>query len=100
MPFEPLAPQLAPRENKKYKCAIDLAYAYAHTIRDEETIKLTSFSCIYKSPTLFTKQMSNFIETLTEQGFALFYTDDILPFSNSKEHMFQQLQAISRKKTI
>ena len=41
-PFEPLAPQLA-RANKKYKCAIDLMYAYAHTPLDEETIKLTSF---------------------------------------------------------
>ena len=42
-PIEPLAPQLA-RANKKYKCAIDLMYAYAHTPLDEETIKLTSFS--------------------------------------------------------
>ena len=42
-PSEPLAPQLA-RANKKYKCAIDLMYAYAHTPLDEETIKLTSFS--------------------------------------------------------
>ena len=42
-PIEPLAPQLA-RGNKKYKCAIDLMYAYAHTPLDEETIKLTSFS--------------------------------------------------------
>ena len=39
-PIEPLAPQLA-RANKKYKCAIDLMYAYAHTPLDEET-KLTS----------------------------------------------------------
>ena len=29
-PIEPLAPQLA-RANKKYKCAIDLMYAPAHT---------------------------------------------------------------------
>ena len=42
-PIEPLAPQLV-RANKKYKCAIDLMYAYAHTPLDEETIKLTSFS--------------------------------------------------------
>ena len=42
-PIEPLAPQLA-RANKKYKCAIDLMYAYAYTPLDEETIKLTSFS--------------------------------------------------------
>ena len=40
-PIEHLAPQLA-RENKNYKCAIDLMYAYAHTPLDEETIKLTS----------------------------------------------------------
>ena len=42
-PIEPLAPQLA-RAIKKYKSAIDLMYAYAHTPLDEETIKLTSFS--------------------------------------------------------
>ena len=42
-PIEPLAPQLA-RANKKYKSAIDLMYAYAHTPLDEDTIKLTSFS--------------------------------------------------------
>ena len=36
--LEPLAPQLA-RANKKYKCAIDLMYAYAYTPLDEETIK-------------------------------------------------------------
>ena len=41
-PIEPLAPQLA-RANKKYKSAIDLMYAYAHTPLDEDTIKLTSF---------------------------------------------------------
>ena len=41
-PIEPLAPQLA-RANKKYKCAIDLMYAYTHTPLDEETIKLTIF---------------------------------------------------------
>ena len=42
-PIEDVAPQLA-RANKKYKCAIDLMYAYAHTPLNEETIKLTSFS--------------------------------------------------------
>ena len=41
--IEPLAPQLA-RANKKYKSAIDLMYAYAHTPLDEDTIKLTNFS--------------------------------------------------------
>ena len=41
-PKEPLAPKLA-RANKKYKCAIDLMYAYAHTPVDEETMKLGSF---------------------------------------------------------
>ena len=40
-PIELLVPQLA-RANKNYKCAIDLAYAYAPFI--EETIKHTSFS--------------------------------------------------------
>ena len=42
-PIKPLAPQLA-RANKKYKSAIDLMYACAHTPLDEDTIKLTSFS--------------------------------------------------------
>ena len=46
-PTEPLAPQLA-RANKKYKCTIDLMYAYAHAPLDEETIKLTSFSSAVK----------------------------------------------------
>ena len=36
-PIEPLAPQLA-RVNEKYKSAIDLMYAYAHTPLDEDTI--------------------------------------------------------------
>ena len=44
-PIEPVAPQLA-RANKKYTCAIDLMYAYAHTPLDEETIKVTSFSLV------------------------------------------------------
>ena len=43
LPIESLAPQLA-RANKKYKSAIDLMYAYAHTPLDEDTFKLTSFS--------------------------------------------------------
>ena len=42
-PIEPPTPQLA-RADEKYKCAIDLMYAYAHTPLDEETIKLTIFS--------------------------------------------------------
>ena len=42
-PIDPLAPPLA-QANKKYKCAIDHMYAYAHTPLDEKTIKLTSFS--------------------------------------------------------
>ena len=97
-PIEPLAPKLA-RANKKYKCAIDLMYAYAHRPLDEDTIKLTSFSSGDKLfafirgfyglkglPNFFTKQMSTF---LMEQGFALVYIDDILFLSDSKEHMFQ-----------
>ena len=89
-PIEPLAPQLA-RANKKYKSAIDLMYAYAHTPLDEDTIKLTSFSSGDKLfafirgfyglkglPNFFTKQMSTFFETLIEQGFALVYIDDKL----------------------
>ena len=78
-PIEPLAPQLA-RANKKYKCVIDLMYAYAHTPLGEESIKLTSFSsgdklfafiqgfyCLEGLPNFFPKQMSTFFKTLTEQ---------------------------------
>ena len=114
-PIEPLVPQLA-RANKKYKCGIDLMYAYAHTLLDEETIKLTSLSSGYKLfafirgfyglkglPNFFTKQMSSFFKTLIEQGFALVYIDDVLLLSNSKEHMFQlieQLHIISTKHSL
>ena len=114
-PIEPLAPQLA-RANKKYKSAIDLMYAYAHTPLDEDTIKLTSFSSGDKLfafirgfyglkglPNFFTKQMSTFFKTLIEQGFALVYIDDILLLSDSKEHMFQlieQLHIISTKNNL
>ena len=114
-PIEPLAPQLA-RANKKYKSAIDLMYAYAHTPLDEDTIKLTSFSSGDKLfafirgfyglkglPNFFTKQMSTFFKTLIEQGFALVYIDDILLLSDSKEHMFQlieQLHLISTKHNL
>ena len=89
-------------------------YAYAHTLLDEDTIKLTSFSPGDKLfafirgfyglkglPNFFTKQMSTFFKTLIEQGFALVYIDDILLLSDSKEHMFQlieQLHIISTKK--
>ena len=105
-PVEPLAPQLA-RANKKYKSAIDLMYAYAHTPLDEDTIKLTSFSPGDKLfafirgfyglkglPNFFTKQMSTFFKTLIEQGFALVYIDDILLLSDSKEHMFQLIEQL------
>ena len=114
-PIEPLAPQLA-RANKKYKSAIDLMYAYAHTPLDEDTIKLTRFSSGDKLfafirgfyglkglPNFFTKQMSTFFKTLIEQGFALVYIDDILLLSDSKEHMFQlieQLHIISTKNNL
>ena len=114
-PIEPLAPQLA-RANKKYKSAIDLMYAYAHTPLDEYTIKLTSFSSGDKLfafirgfyglkglPNFFTKQMSTFFKKLIEQGFALVYIDDILLLSDSKEHMFQlieQLHTISTKNNL
>ena len=114
-PIEPLAPQLA-RANKKYKSALDLMYAYAHTPLDEDTIKLTSFSSGDKLfafirgfyglkglPNFLTKQMSTFFTTLMEQGFALVYIDDILLLSDSKEHMFQlieQLHIISTKNNL
>ena len=113
--IEPLAPHLA-RANKKYKSAIDLMYAYAHSPLDEDTIKLTSFSSGDKLfafirgfyglkglPNFFTKQMSSFFKTIIEQGFALVYIDDILFLSDSKEHMFQlieQLHIISTKNNL
>ena len=114
-PIEPLAPQLA-RANKKYKSAIDLMYAYAHTPLDEDTIKLTSFSSGDKLfafirglyglkglPNFFYKTNVYLFKTLIEQGFALVYIDDILLSSNSKEHMFQlieQLHIISTKNNL
>ena len=86
---------------KKYKRAIDLMYAYAHTPLDEETTKLTSFFSgdkllafsrgIYgleALPNFFTKQMSSFFKTTKVQGFALVYIGDILLLSSSEEHMF------------
>ena len=114
-PIEPLAPHLA-RANTKYKCAIDIMYAYAHTPLDEETIKLPSFSSgdkLFASirgfyglkglPNFFTKQMSTFFRKPIEQGFALVYINNILLSSNSKEHMFQlieQLHLISTKHNL
>ena len=105
-PIEPLAAHLA-RANEKYKSAIDLMYEYAHTLLDEETIKLTSFSSGDKFfafirrfygpkglPNFFTKQMTSFFKTLIEQGFDLVYIDDILLLSNSKEHMFQHIEQL------
>ena len=114
-PIEPLAPLLV-RANKKYKSAIDLMYAYAHTPLDEDTTKLTSFSSGEKLfafirgfyglkglPNGFTKQISTFFKTLIEQGFALFYIEDTLLLSDSKDHMFQiieQLRFISTKHNL
>ena len=112
--IEPLA-QLA-RANKKYKCAIDLMFAYAHSPLDQETIILTSFSSgdklfafirgFYGLKSLLdfsTKQISSFFKTLFDQGFALVHIDDILLFSNSKENMFkriEQLHLISTKHNL
>ena len=75
-------------------------YAYAHTPLDEETIKLTSFSSgdkvftfkggvygLERLSNFFTKQISNSLKTLIEQGFALVYNDDIFFLSNSNEHV-------------
>ena len=72
-------------------------YAYAHTFLDEDTIKLTSFSsgdklfafirgfyCLKGLPNFFTIQLSTFLKTLIEQGFALVFIDDILLLSDSK----------------
>ena len=91
-------------------------YAYAPTPLVEDTIKLTSFSSgdelfafirgfygLKGLPKFFTKQMSNFFKTPIEQGFALVYIDDILPLSDSKEHMFQlieHLHIISTKNNL
>ena len=110
-PIEPLAAQLA-RANKKYKSAIDLMYAFAHTPLDEEIIKLFSFSSGDKLfafvrgfnglkglPNFFTKQISSFFKTLIEQAFALIYIDDILLLSNSKEHMFQLIEQLHLRST-
>ena len=82
-------------------------YAYAHTPLDERTIKIASLSSGDKLfvfirgfygpkglPTFFTKQMSNFFQTLVEQGFALVYIYDILLLSNSKDHMFQLIEQL------
>ena len=55
-PIEPLAPHLA-RANKKYKCAIDIMYAYAHTPLDEETIKLKVSPLVTKFLLLFEVSM-------------------------------------------
>ena len=103
-PIEPFAPELA-RASEKYKCPIDLMYAYAHTPLDEKTINITNFSSGDKLfafirgfyglkglPNFFTTQMSSFFKTLIEQGFALVYIDDILLLSNSEEHMFQLIE--------
>ena len=114
-PIEPLASQLA-RAKKKYKCAIDLTYAYAHTPLDEETINLTSFSTGDKLfafirgfyglkglPNFFTKQISTFFRTLIEQRTRFCSFLNILLLSNSKEHMFQlieQLHLISTKRNL
>ena len=105
-PIEPIVPQLS-RATKKYKCAIDLLYAYAHTPFDEETIKLTTFSSgdnlfafirgfygLNGLPNFFTQQMSSFFRTPIEQCFALVYIDDILLLSDSKEHMFQLIEQL------
>ena len=91
-------------------------YAYAHTPLDEGTIKLTSFSSgdelfafikgfygLKVLPNFFTKQMSPFFKIPIEQGFALVYIDNILPSSDSKEHMFQlieQLHVYSTKNNL
>ena len=112
LPIEPLANQLA-RSNKKYKFAIDLMYAYAHTPLDKETMKLASFSSgdtlfgfirgfygLRGLPNFFTKQISNF-KILIKQGFSLVYFHDVLLLSNSTEHMFhfiEHLHNISTKK--
>ena len=74
--IELLAPKLA-RANKKYKCAIDLMYTYAHTPLDEDTNKLINFSSgdklfafigsfygLQGLPNFLSKQMSTFFKTL------------------------------------
>ena len=105
-PIEPLAPQLA-RANKKYKSTTDLMYAYAHTPLDEETIKLTGFSCGDKLyafirgffglkglPNFFSKQMSTFFRSLIDKRSALVYIDDILLLANEKQEMFELIKEL------
>ena len=45
-----------------------------------------------KIATSFRIRFPTFFKTLIEQDFALVYVDDLLLFSNSKEHMFQLIE--------
>ena len=87
-------------------------YTYAHTLLDEETIKLTSFFSVDKLfaffqvffglknlPNFFTKHLSSFFRTLIKQGFALVFVEEFLLFSNPKEHMFQLIEQLHIKST-
>ena len=95
-PIETLAPQLA-RANKK--CAVDLRFANAHTLLDEETIELTSFSSgdelfifikgfyvVKGLPNFLTKQLSNFSKTLLNKVL-LFFTLMIIYFYQTPKNI-------------
>ena len=91
-------------------------YAYAHTLLDEETIKLTGFSSVDKLytfirrfyglkglPNFFTKQMSTFFRPLIDKRSALVYIDDILLLADEKQEMFElfkELHKIATKENL
>ena len=64
-PIEPLAPQLA-RANKKYKSAIDLMYAYAHT--HMSSAQSTSTLNLLKNYILFLNCFTIYMRTLHGNG--------------------------------
>ena len=82
-------------------------YAYAHTLLDEKTFKLTGFSSGDKLyafirgfyglkglPNFFTKQMSTFFRSLIDKRSALVYIDDILLLANEKQEMFELIKEL------
>ena len=84
-------------------------YAYAHTPLDEETIKLTGFSCGDKLhafirgfyglkglPIFFTKQMSTFFRSLIDKRSALVCIDDILLLADEKHAMFELIKELHK----
>ena len=94
-----MAPQLA-RGNAKFKSAIDLMYAFAHGLFDEETISLPRFSSGDKLyafirgfyglkglPNFSPNKCIHFFQKLIDQDFALVYIDDIFRLADTKNHI-------------